>query len=654
VLPPPTRGGGAGRPRGSTAALNVAAAAIILLSAAALYLQFLPAAHSLWDSPYHDRSGHYSRSLAMAVALRHGNLAALVTEVHADDVWPPLHPLLTGTILAVGGLDYRLAVLSSLAAWVATCWFVFALAARLVPRYRGLAGCVALVFALASPAYRAYATDIMIESLGAALTLGALYFYVTARQEQSAWRGCCFALLLMALFLTKYNYWALLVAGLVAGALGSVVPWLRAALRQRLTRTGVRAWLAAQVRHPLTYPLLAAFALAFRVQFGGPVSLRLAGRAVTVGSLAFPAELCFVLLLARVGPWWWRTGRVMAAELPIPARQLVHWHLYPLALWFLWPRRLSVFIWYVTCTHHGRAGDSSPWLGSLPYYWQCLGQDYHANWLSLLLVLGLIGLALLCRRGWRTGGGAVFVFIAVAALMTNYHSANRSRFLHSWLAGAWVAAGAGAALATQQLVARMRSSRGAGPSSAALRLLPAGLLAAGVVGLALIQGSALTDLGHAEEGGPKPERPDLLGLADAVVPELVRAEHPALAASAPFEILLDWRLGEGRGTLRRLLVPPRELLAPVPGEELDAWLGLHGCDALLLIDAPFPAVMPSDPALRVERLHEFLASSGRFTLCREWHSADELHITAQVWRRTTAVGGPAFAAREPGTRNRPR
>ena len=37
-----------------------------------------------------------------------------------------------------------------------------------------------------------------------------------------------------------------------------------------------------------------------------------------------------------------------------------------------------------------------------------------------------------------------FAFLAVAALLTNYHLANRSRFLHSWVAVAWVLAGVGA------------------------------------------------------------------------------------------------------------------------------------------------------------------------------------------------------------------
>src|SRR5262249_53559035 len=160
-----------------------------------------------------------------------------------------------------------------------------------------------------SPAYRAYATDIMIESLGAALATAALYFYVTARQEQSAWRGRCFALLLLALFLTKYNYWTLLAAGLFcATAIEAGAP-LAPPVRAAGPFSGWRGWLAAQVRHPVNYLLPPAFALALYVQFVGGVTLTLFGRTLTIGSLAFPAELCFVLVLLRVLPWWWRSGR---------------------------------------------------------------------------------------------------------------------------------------------------------------------------------------------------------------------------------------------------------------------------------------------------------------------------------------------------------
>jgi hypothetical protein len=601
--------------------LKTAVALLILLSAASLYWQFLQAAPTLWYSCGHDRNGHYTRSQNMAFVLRRGDLAGIVREIHAATVWPPFHPLVTGTALAIGGIDYRVAVLTSVAAWAAICWLAFALARRLVPRYQALAGCIALLFTLASPAYRAFATDIMLESFGAALTLAVLYFYVSVRQEGSAWRGRCFALLFFALFLTKYNYWTLLAAGLLLGTLCEFPGYFRDVFRVWFRPGAWPRWIVDQLRHPLTYPLLAACGVTLYVQFAGPITLRWAGRQATIGRIDIPAEVAYVLLLLRLLPWWRRVGRAAVSRLPALAQQLVRWHGYPLAVWFLWPRRLGVFLWFVTFTQHGRAADHSPWLGNFAYYWECLGRDYHANLASLAVVLALVALAVLGRRRWAPGGTAVFVFLAAAALLTNYHSANRSRFLHSWLAVAWVAAGAGAALTSERVVRAAQTDGG--------RRVGAGLIAGAVAGLAAVQGPALWSFGHTEEGGPRPGSPSLLGLADALRPDLERAHRPVVACNEPFDQLLDWRLGEARGPGPRLLVPPEELLLAVGGDGLDGWLRQHDCDLVIVMDQPGSPLVPGfDPG----RVRTQLAASGDFTLAAEWPAPAPGGVSAQLWR----------------------
>jgi hypothetical protein len=593
------------------------------MAAVLLYQSFWQNAASLWYSPAHDRNGHYRRSQTVATALRDGNARALVTEIHSADVWPPLHPLLTGALLAVGGNDYRLAVLPCLGAWAATCWLAFALAWRMAPRHKFLAGGVALLLTLTSPAHRAFATDIMLESLGASLTLAGLYFYVSARQDRSVWRGVCFAVLLLALFMTKYNYWTLLVAGLCLAALWEWRSFLVEKLRTLAQSGPLLRALVAQVRHPLTYLLLPAWALALYVKFAGGMSFTVAGRNVTVGSLAFPAQLCFVLLLLRLLPWWWRSGRQIIAGLPCPARQVVQWHVYPLCLWFLWPRRLSIYIWYVTFTQHGRAGASDPWTGNLAYYWQRLTDDYHASLTSLVVVLVLVAVAVLLCRRWEPASLAVLVFLAVAALLTNYHSANRSRFLHSWWAVTWVVAGVGAAGSLEWL-GRLLTRR-------AGLVVPAAACAA-LVGVACLQGGVLVAPGHAEEGGLKPACPSLLCLADAVMPEVADARRPAVLSDVPFHLLLDWRRGECQEHSPLFLAPPRKLLtAPAPGQ-LDAWLEQSSCDVVLLIDAPrSPDALPA-PAVSPARVRNLLASSGKFVLTSERHLPAIGVVTVEVWR----------------------
>jgi hypothetical protein len=616
--------------------LHVAVAAAVGLCAAKLYDHFWREAPALWYSVAHDRNGHCERSLSFACAFQKGDVGGVIKEIHAATVWPPLHPLVTGAILAVGGLDYRLAVLSSLFAWVAMCWFAFALAYRLAPANKTLAGLAALLFALASPAHRAFATDIMLESMGAALTLGVLYLYLSARQTQSAWHARGAAILFTALFVTKYNYWTLLTAGLVVGTLWEFRAPIRAAISAWWRSANLTGILAAQLRHPLTYLIAGSLVLYGYVKFVGPLTLALGGRGVTMTSLDAPTQIVYTLLFLRVFPWWWRGGRFEVARLPVPARQFVQWSAYPLAVWFLWPRRLSFFIWFVTYNQHGRAAERDPWLGNGAYYWKCLEQDYHAGSLGLALALGLCALGLLAAADRRRAAGIaalVSVFV-VAALLTNYHSANRSRFLHSWLPVGWVIAGLGTA-ALLGWVASAGSLFRAAP-----RLRPALALAL-LGGVAAVQGGALVHPGHAEEGGMQPQ-PSLLALADSVSPALDRAARPAVLADGPFESLFNWRQSERHGARWKALAPPRRCLAPAAQAELDAWFESRSCDVVLLIDSPGQG-LPFAPRPDIAGVRTHLAASGKFVLTDEYRYAPDAATTVQVWTRASSQRATASA-----------
>ena len=117
-------------------------------------------------------------------------------DINQARVWPPLQGLLTAGVLLVGGLDYRLAVLPSLAGWVGTVFFGYLLAKRALPTGGVFAGLIAALFIVASPAHRAYGTDIMLESVGACLTLVVLYCYLVLVQArpQAVWTGRCLGL----------------------------------------------------------------------------------------------------------------------------------------------------------------------------------------------------------------------------------------------------------------------------------------------------------------------------------------------------------------------------------------------------------------------------------------------------------------------------
>jgi len=189
------------------------------LLAVLAYGRFLEVAPHLWTSGIHDRNAHYWLGLGFALDFRQGDLLHFFHDLHAARVWTPLHALLVGIVQAIGGPDYRLAVLPSLAAWVGTAVFAFLAARRAVPRGGDLAGFTAAVFVLASPAHQAFGTDIMLESLGACLSLAVIYAYQVAVQERSAWGGRLLGLALSALFFHKYNYYLLVAIALLAAVL---------------------------------------------------------------------------------------------------------------------------------------------------------------------------------------------------------------------------------------------------------------------------------------------------------------------------------------------------------------------------------------------------------------------------------------------------
>jgi len=165
----------------------------------------------LWHDVHHDRNGHFNFALDLALSLRNFDVVEFLLHLERARVWPPVHGLALASVLTIGGIDVRLAILPSLIGWVATIALTFLIARQLLADRRGgiTGGALAVTFALASPAFRLITADVMLEGLGAALT--ALCFYAYLRVPVSErWWGVL-ALSLTALFFEKSNYWLLTV-----------------------------------------------------------------------------------------------------------------------------------------------------------------------------------------------------------------------------------------------------------------------------------------------------------------------------------------------------------------------------------------------------------------------------------------------------------
>src|SRR5262249_23739164 len=111
------------------------------------------------------------------------------------------------------------------------------------------------LFVAASPSHRAFATDIMLESTGAFLTLAVLYCYLVAVQDTTPSAGRWLGLALTALFLEKYNYWLLAVIAVTACTVAENRRTIVDAWRRAVTSLNGRGIVQAEVRQPLNYLL---------------------------------------------------------------------------------------------------------------------------------------------------------------------------------------------------------------------------------------------------------------------------------------------------------------------------------------------------------------------------------------------------------------
>jgi hypothetical protein len=604
---------------------------VVAFSVAGLtYRYFLDSPEHLWPSGGHDRNGHYRLGQSMALHLRHGQLLSWLHDVNSAQIWPPLHGILVGMVLAVGGIDYRLAVLPSLAAWFMSCVLVFLISRRLMPRGGNVAGLAAVIFFLASPAHRAYATDVMLESLGAALTLAVLYFYIRVKQDETPGAGCCLGLALTALFLTKYNYWMLAAVGLLVPTMAANWSTIRATFIRAGASRAWRPWIVKQLRNPITYLLVPALLLTATVTIAvmvlrGPLVIQIGSHRLEFYRSQGLITVAYLLFVLRISPWWWKIGRHEVRRWSSPKRQVMLWHVYAIGLWFLWPKRLANFLWYVTFTNHGGTGASSSLGGNFSYYLSCMLEDYHASAMILILAVSLAGVAVLLARQLRPGAVGFVCFLIVAVILTNYHSASRGRFLHSWIAAVWVTSGVGlASIIFSPLTSRLGSLRYG---------LAGGSLTA--MGLMLLPG--ILQRGHAGEGGPLMNHPSMLVLTNRFLPELAESRRPTLLSNGLIQPFLEWTFSERYG-VRQADVNMGWAKNATDQVGFDSWLRATQSDKLVYVeltgqpsfDSAWP---PGDPLWMRRRL----AGQGCFVPVRQWQFPEYGDVTVSIWQRADSA-----------------
>ena len=571
----------------ATGALGTALVAACVIMAALTVAASLLAAYwadpaALWRDPYHDRNTHYLNGLNLALDLVALDPAGFLADATADPIWPPFHAVALAAVLAVGGLDHRLAILPSLAGWCATIVLTWLIARRAAPAGvpGWFPGAVAAALALASPAFQLLGSDVMLEGLGAAL--GAMTLYASMRCDATP-SGARWvrplAILLTLLFLEKFNYWLLVLA-----ALAVTLAW---GGRRRLIAMAARAELFRLVGRVILSPpgLLGALALmaAIALSITGPQPVTALGR----GFLVFPGLVltaAYGILLLRACQVWRRERAALRAALDPAALTMLRWHVLPVALWFLAPQALTRFLWFIGPAHRGASTGYDPWR-ALQFQWTGFSEGFHSPVIAApALVLALLGGAHLARRAG--GGRCVAVFAALSAIVLVLHPQQQWRFQATMLFAVWVCAGAGAGLV---LAAAARAAR-------APATLPAVVLAASLVLLAWQPPATLAQLAAIRT----PDAPSDLSLAAAYLPLLGGARSIGVATTFGVSDLFAWTVREAC-RCRVAVDQPWVQMAATRAEAAAltaSWLDRLPADRVLLIDGPAPYALPGRPALR--------------------------------------------------------
>lgn len=548
-----------------------------------LWLDYWPNAGSLWWGSQHDRNAHYLQCLTLATSVRAGDWFSFFSALESLDIWGVAHPVLSGIVQLVAGPDHRLAVVPSFVMWMGSIVCSFVLARRVAPAFSVVAGLIAAMCIAASPAHRAFAVDSMLESGGAFLTLAALGAYLKLARERSPRAASGFVIVCLSLFFWKYNYWLLVILAIaVAEAVGRRREWwtgasnaVRAAgsalrmPRGRLAK-GMFAWLA---RNSLL--LIAAAILVFGVivLFRGPTTLSLGSWAPSFTRHHGIMHAGWIILSIHAAIWWRRSGRAALARRSSSDRIVALGLAIPIGIWFLIPKRLGGFLWFLSPLNSDQPANATS-LSGVRRYVEFIATDYFTQpWLvPMAAVLTLIALVGVLRS--RREAMVLFVLLGVAAALTFDHPMVKARFLHSWIGVLYLTAGIGVDVLLNMLHAR----------SVMLARAAAGI----VIGLlACFLAPAFVTRGHAQESGLRADAASTLDLTTPLVQLLPTGKSTQLVSNEAECWTLQWAV------LEKLRVPSLISL-DIKGYRrtqrdpaaLTPWLANTPCEVIAIIDVP--------------------------------------------------------------------
>jgi hypothetical protein len=448
-----------------------------------------------------------------------------------------------------------------------------------------------------------------------------VYLYLVVLQDGSRQAAIGLGITLTLLFLHKYNYWLLVVFGLVAGEFArQPSAWLQYA-RSLCRRDRLPSWLLAEWKQPLTWIALAFAAAALVIVYTGGETISVGRWTISMQEPHNFVHLAYIAIFIRAVLWWRKSGRDWSLELPPTVRAVLMWHVGGIALWFLLPKRLSYFLWYLGPTNDDQKRESVPFMHGWPTYLQGFMEDYLTAYGSLyLLAAGLI-LALIAWRSLKPGTAALFCFLFIAIYLTCQHPMLKHRFMHSWIAAVWIVSAVGLVHAAQRI---------AGWASNTWQPWAAGGVCAVLVAL---HSPALLDVAHAQEGGLKPELPSPLCITDTYLPHLADARQPTIVSNVSTRFLWTWSFIEHHRH-QSMAAEIKNFKAfendPEPAKN---WLATTRSDALVLIDIRPQSTFDwkTKEYVDLTAFKQALAEQSVWSIAQRWELPEGVTIT--LWKK---------------------
>jgi len=606
--------------------------AIASIFAAAMLVAYAADPGALWHDLGHDRNGHFNYGLDLALSIKSFDVRDFLKQLEHAQVWPPLHGLVLACVMLVGCIDLRLAIVPSLIGWVCTIVLTFLIARHLLAdRLSGIvAGAIAVTFALASPAFRLITADVMLEGLGAALTAFCLYAYLRARAESGGDRWWdALAIGLAVLFFEKSNYWVLTALPLAIAYFSEDVPGWLTWLRAQFAKIDLRATVRAALRDPLIVAAGIIVLVIIAIFVRGPFAFDAFGRRVSTYPPNNPMTVLWWVLFVRAALAWRRHRKSFEDTIGVAGCRLFYWLLLPIAISFLLPKRLAVFLWYVGPTHY--AGGAYDPLQAAISQWYAFSEGFHVAPWAAVLVLALAAVAAARLGRLAPGARAVLILAVLSAAAVVLHPQQQWRFQTTWLFAVWVLAGVGGAIVLASITARL---------PAVARFAVATAVVAGIAGGESRYG--WTDMAYAAAIHPR-SGPSDLDLPKAYLPYVRGVQNVGFIATFPRTSFLSWTL---RADCRCRVKVDSPWLTDFQSREqyrqiAADWLVQTQAQDIVVIDAPALFSLPTlgQTYDRLSGQLDAIAHDGRFERIAT-EPVPALGATVTIWRRRSYSTSP--------------